>query len=448
MVIINPTISTQPAALTRPAGPAPVLPPDRVLNAVVLGERAQHLYELASGSLRMMAESQTPLREGEQLQLRVLGKDAQQRPQLEILQRGTQDIAPQLRSRLPEQLSLNQLAASLNQIRQGENPSLRQLIAPLLNQLPRRQQLTHSEGLQKALHNSGQQLESKLARGEVPQGDLKATLLKLLAALQQQSPPPPKAGLARSYGPLPHSAPGATPSPAATGAELGQSAPSRAPLAPKPPSTAPSSSPSTATAAPPHTASYQASPPPQGLPGELHAQGRLAATMPEPESAQLSRLTQDIKGALARQDANQLLGLHSREHGGSYMVELPVRDRDGIDIWQFQFQPPRQQRDDSAEGRAATPPDSPSGWSIALSFDLPGLGAITARVTQRENQLGIRFSAAQSDTVSLLQQHSQELNQRLADQGIDVGHIDCRRSGPQPSTESSYSLSTLLRDQA
>ena len=107
MVIINPTISTQPAALTRPAGPAPVLPADRVLNAVVLGERAQHLYELSSGSLRMMAESQTPLREGEQLQLRVLGKDAQQRPQLEILQRGTQDISPQLRNRLPEQLSLN-----------------------------------------------------------------------------------------------------------------------------------------------------------------------------------------------------------------------------------------------------------------------------------------------------------------------------------------------------
>ena len=433
MVIINPTISTQPAALTRPAGPAPVLPADRVLNAVVLGERAQHLYELSSGSLRMMAESQTALREGEQLQLRVLGKDAQQRPQLEILQRGTQDISPQLRNRLPEQLSLNQLAASLNQIRQGENPTLRQLIAPLLSNLPRRQQLADSAGLQKALYNSGQSLEAKLASGEPPRGDIKAGLLKLLAALQTQSPPPPKAGLARSYGPSP--APSAAMQTAGT-APVDTAAPRASDL---PVSQAPS--PSSAPI-------YQTPPKPLGLPGELHPQGRLPSKVPELDSTLLNHLTHDVKGALARQDANQLLGLHSREHGGSYMVELPVRDRDGIDVWQFQFHPPRQEKNHSDDDPAYHQGDTSAGWAISLSFDLPGLGAITARVTQQEKQLGIRFDAVQSDALKLLRQYTPELGQRLAAKGIDVTDIDCRRSSPQALTENSYSLSALLRDQA
>lgn len=437
MVIINPTISTQPAALTRPAGPAPVLPADRVLNAVVLGERAQHLYELSSGSLRMMAESQTPLREGEQLQLRVLGKDAQQRPQLEILQRGTQDISPQLRNRLPEQLSLNQLSASLNQIRQGENPTLRQLIAPLLSSLPRRQQLSDSAGLQKALHNSGQSLEAKLASGEAPKGDIKAALLKLLATVQAQSPPPPKAGLARSYGPSNTPSPsvhaaGSAPADIATPGTASTAKPASAPQ------------PQTASTAP----AYQAPPKPLGLPGELQPQGRLPPSPPEIESTLLSRLAHDVKGALARQDANQLLGLHSREHGGSYMIELPVRDRDGIDVWQFQFQPPRTERDHSHNERGSQHDTTQTGWTLSLSFDLPGLGAITARVTQQEKQLGIRFDAVQSDALELLRQHTPELHQRLAEKGIDVAGIDCRRRSAQALTESSYSLSALLRDQA
>ena len=64
MVIINPSFATQPAAFNRPAGPAPVLAIDRVLTAVVVGQRAEHLYELASGNLKLMAESQTALRHG------------------------------------------------------------------------------------------------------------------------------------------------------------------------------------------------------------------------------------------------------------------------------------------------------------------------------------------------------------------------------------------------
>ena len=40
MVIINTTPAIQPAAVNRPAGPAPILPADRLLMAVVLGQKA------------------------------------------------------------------------------------------------------------------------------------------------------------------------------------------------------------------------------------------------------------------------------------------------------------------------------------------------------------------------------------------------------------------------
>ena len=187
MVIINPTHNTQPAALLRPAGPAPVLAPDRVMNAVVLGERAQHLYELASGSLRMMAESQTPLRKGEQLQLQVVGRDAQQRPELRIMQRDDVNIAPILRDRLPQQQGLNQLMATLSQLSQQLSPSVQKLLAPVLASIPHRKQLSDGERVKTALQNSGQFFEAKLLKNAPRNLDFKAALLKLAAQLDQQA---------------------------------------------------------------------------------------------------------------------------------------------------------------------------------------------------------------------------------------------------------------------
>lgn len=109
MVIINPSNATQPAAFNRPAGPAPILPTDKVLNAVVMGQRADHLYELASGNLRLMAESQTALRRGEQLLLQVTGKDALQRPTLQVINTSPSAINPLLKAMLPQQQGINQL---------------------------------------------------------------------------------------------------------------------------------------------------------------------------------------------------------------------------------------------------------------------------------------------------------------------------------------------------
>lgn len=416
MVIINPTHNTPPAAFSRPAGPAPVMPLNRVLNAVVLGERAQHLYELASGSLRMMAESQTALREGEQLQLRVLGHDRQQRPQLEILQRQQPDITPQLRNRLPEQRSLNHLAASLDLIRLSDNRRLQQWVAPLLAQLPQRQQLSSPTGLRSALLHSGQFLEAQLARGDIPKNDVKLALLSLLATLSQHSPPPPKAPLARSYAPV------ATPS----------NLPAAAPE---------SAGPAQATS--PYPATENAS----RLPGQLHAQGRLSYTPTNNNHIVLQQLSDAVKGALARHDANQLLALQQREHGGGQLLELPVRDRDGIDIWQLQFQPPRGNTPTEQKAPRAAPAAAAAGWALSLSFDLPGLGAILARLRFTEQQLSVQFDAEQARGLALLTAHSSALQKRIEDRGIAVSTIDCQRSRPQ-NTPPDDTLNSLLRDEA
>ncbi len=437
MVIINPTHNTQPAALLRPAGPAPVLAIDRVLNAVVLGERAQHLYELASGNLRLMAESQTALRQGEQLQLRVTGRDARQRPELEILQRGASNIAPLLRGRLPQQQPLNQLMASLQHIHQAGDPALRSLLAPILETLPRRQQLFNATGVQQALRDSGQFLEASLFKGQPPERDLKAALLRLAAQLQlrQTSPQLP---LAKSYGPE-------TPTSPARPAALPDTASGGPPALP-PPGKLAQHPPQAPRPLPPNTLArgepHYSTPAKSDLPGQLHPQPRLEPTMPPAARDQLTQILGEVRGVLARQDAQQLLQLQNRDH--SAVIELPVRDRDGVDVWQFQLQPPREGRDDSrAQGEPSELP--PSGWSLTLNFDLPGLGPIRAVLTDRDQQLHIHFEASEASTRQLLTRHQQELRERLSAQGISDPQIDCEAS---PMRATTPAFSSLLDDHA
>ncbi len=412
MVIINPTHNTQPATLPRSAAAVPVLPINRVLNAVVLGERAQHLYELASGNLRMMAESQTTLRAGEHLQLRVLGKDAQQRTELQVLQRSSSDVTALLRARLPQQQPLNQLMASLQAVAKHGAPPLQSQATAVLELLPRRQQLLNASDVEQALRNSGQFLEAGLSTGKKPTADLKAALLRLAQQLQQRQAPP-QGHLSTSYGPATSAASHVAGAPPAS--------------------------------APPHTTAanhYPSAQSTDNLPGQLRPQPRLTPAPPASSpGVQLDQLLLDVRGALARQDAQQLLQLQNRDN--TTLIELPLRDRDGIDVWQFQLRPPLgEQQQDTQRGEQERQND---GWSLTLSFDLPGLGAIRAVVAEHQQQLTIRFKAVEAATVQLLLQHRQELLERLQDQGIADPQIDCARS----STDNAQPLaSSLLDDRA
>ncbi|NKI16793.1 flagellar hook-length control protein FliK [Spongiibacter sp. KMU-166] len=428
MVIINPSVNTNPASLVRPSGPAPVLAVDRVLNAVVLGQRAQHLYELASGNLRMTAESQTPLRNGEQLQLKVTGQDAQQRPVLQVLSQDNRaNIAPMLRNTLPLQQPLTQLAASLEQLVQNlpSRPALQAALASFIGVTPSRQQLGDPEQLRRVIQNSGQFLESSILANNSSSGDLKTALLRLATQLEQ----------ARAQA-------GTTANNAAQGKPLPQSYGPPATLA-KPTDAAstpdPANSPAAlAKAAGSPASAYQSMRPNTELPGQLGPQARLAAAPTTDTDTALKQLLQNVRGAIARQDAHQLLHLQSREPGSQqYFIELPVHDRDGIDIWQLHLhQQARHQHDREDAAPTSSPRKQAPSWTITLNFDLPGLGPMKAHVHQQEEAVSIHFTAEQASTLTLLEHFRHELTARLNSQGItDLDlHCDCAKVSPHSTS--------------
>ncbi|CAA0087025.1 Uncharacterised protein [Zhongshania aliphaticivorans] len=424
MVIINPSFATQPAAVNRPAGPAPVLAIGRVLAAVVAGQRADHLYELASGNLRMMAESQTALRHGEKLLLQVTGKDHKHRPQLQILSPSSKPINDQLRAALPQQQSVGQLLANLNKLaKMPQQSNITELARDFISAIAGKSQTSDPAGLRQAILQSGLFLESQIAKGEIPPKDLKRALLKLsqdishrLNDLNQASIKTGKeTPLPREYSPL-----------------------SRSNLA-----NTPSITSNLGAAAYPQTTTKPSS---TSLPGELIPQSRQAATLTpsDTELEVLQQLLRDVRGSIARQESHQLLHLQQSDKSQSqYMVEIPVRDNDDIDVWQLHLQ--KFNREDANEQSPQTSPTADSQqhkWTITLSFDLPGLGPIRAKVSQNPD-INIQFSAEKKATSSLIESQCHQLIQSLSDQGITTENIQCRSENITVNTSEIYAHSLL-----
>lgn len=428
MVIINTTPAIQPAAVNRPAGPAPILPADRLLMAVVLGQKAGHLYELASGNLRLMAESQTPLRQGEQLQLQVTGRDAQQRPLLQILNRADAKLLPLLKATLPQQQGLNQLSSGLitalaQSPQSAPNHALQTGLQQLFAALPRRQQLQEPRGLQQALLNSGLFLEAGLAQGQVGRSDIKAQLLRLAALLSRQH-----VGSAEGK-PATANRPGTEYLPARS------SHPHSSHSAP--PSRSPAMS-AYANSSPPPTSSE--------LPGAIRSQGRLPITRHIDPGQLLNQLQHQVDGALARIQAHQLLSLQSKDDSQRpHIMEIPVVDEDGIDVWQIAVEraPYRDKEQHDAPQDRDHQGDTQHQWRFTLSFDFPALGAIKVTVADTNGTLDIQFTAARPATLALIRRYQSELEEHL--EGPCEIHSRC---GDTDGPGSPLSSRHLLEDQA
>ncbi len=428
MVIINPNIPTQPASYSRPAGPAPILPADRVIMAVVLGQKASHLYELASGNLRLMAESQTPLRQGEELQLKVTGHDAAKRPQLEILSRTGQNLAPLIKATLPQQQNLNQLTgALLAGFRQGSNPAVMTATEAFISSLPVRQQLIDPTALRQVLRDSGLFMESHLAAGDSVPGDLKTALLKLARQLENSAQQRhlgeqgAASKLATDYSPV-SNAKNRSPS----GYEGQNKTPAQA-----------------------YNASSAAQLKPPELPGDLRPQGRVALNQfnlpQQPEL--LSRYLLDmVRGSLARQDAHQLLHLQSSNaQQQQYVMEIPVRDQDGVDVWQLHIERRETQDDDTPQTSAREQPSHQ--WAITLNFDFPGMGPVKSVVKHSDAGLSVNFIAERPETGAMIKATQNELRERLEQQGIAQPEIHSH-VGNSAGPDSPLHEHHLLEDKA
>lgn len=498
MVRIEPPI---PATLqvAKPLGPSALLPIGRVLDAVVIQQRVGQLYELSAGPLRLLAESQQPLRPGEQLTLRVTGRDAEQRPTLEILPPAAKaNTTPFLKNVVPQQRDATQLMAALWQLSQSkpDNPTLQQA-ARVLEQLPGRQQLSEPAALQRTLQNSGLFLESMLQSGRgLADGDLKVALLKLLRTLGGQrqaaaSPPPTTAPTREGGSPQPaqpsaqapaqastqspQSAPktqGQTPATTTTpasGKAPGAATPGAEAARPASGETTPTTRtpvgadtytrPAPTTAAPPRGGEAVAPPPreagtlaqqtftaPRGhdtMPGQIQPMPK--AEVPPIDLANIGRmlgqLAQSTESTLARLESHQLLHLQTQDSNTpQWLMEIPVRDKDGVDLWQLHIAREDTGKTD-AEGREERV------WHLTLSFDFDNTGPVIARVEYSKDRTVVNFYASVAQTDGYIGEQMDALQQLLEEKGIHsvtLHHhqgLPHRDVLPQP-------LHSLVEDQA
>lgn len=334
----------------------------------------------------------------------------------------TPDIQQALRSTLPRQTPLAPLLANLALVANSGlpdartaaptapvpptgarlNPALPQPVVELARQvvdsLPRVDTLSTADGLKQAVAQSGLFLEARLAQtAQSPSAgpaatpnlplDFKGSLLGLLASLLT----------------LTKAMPGGGTPPAPTPANTGP-VPTQGPAVPPPP-------PSQTT---------------------LNPQMTLQQTLFE--------LLRHVEGGLARLQLSQLVTqAHHDDDRRSWILELPLRLDERIDLIQLHIE-----KDLKRQHKKPT-----ALWTITLSFDLPALGPVQARVTLANKTIHTSFWAQRPQTTRVIHDHLPTLHQRLREAGLTVGSLHAHEGqAPQAASLDSNLPQVLLDVQA
>lgn len=363
----------QAAVVLPPAAQASVVTPAQAIGAVLRVEVLAQLdllrYKLRTPIGERIAESRTPLNVGDKLTLQVVGGD-DQRLIVDKMPTPAQQANTQLKTFLPKQLDASRLMALLPAL--AANAEAPEGVAKLLEHLPKASQLMQADTLQQAIKNSGLFYERGLAQGVLPPPeDLKRQILQLRDELKQK---------------------------------LAADANTQATTA------------STSHAAGKVEALQRAT-----LPNALLE--ILAQSLP---NSVLQLLGQELDGVLARMVSHQLLHASDEQKHQQWLMELPVQDRDGIDLLQIHISKDRRQASQQQPGFAL--------WKVSLSLSFPDKGAVIATLSQQDERVHVRFHAEQADTHAWINQHCPALRQRLVDCGLQVGHVQAQRGLPHDDT--------------
>lgn len=360
----------------------------QLLEVLVVQRLDDGRFLLQSGPQRWQAVSQQALTPGEQVLAQVVQNEPGQPAQLAILASRQQTLAAGIREQLPRQQTLTGLTRLLAHmpadLGAALTPLLRQRLGALLDALPTAESLQTPDGLRRQLARSGLFLESGLLAGQPPaEDDLKARLLQLAAAL----PAPQRDG---------------------------DGHPGR---------------------------QREQHPPPTPL-GSLLTQARevddgLAQHAPD----WLQSLSDSVDAGLARLTGHQLQ--HLQDQSGNqqqWLLELPVRDRDGFDVVQLHIR--RERR-----GRGGSDDADSSLWQLTLSFDFDSTGPMMVRLVQQAGALSIRFHADSGHAWQWIDEQLPQFRLVLRGLGLDAVNVDVQRGMPHQDTLPA-STAPLLRTQA
>lgn len=147
--------------------------------------------------------------------------------------------------------------------------------------------------------------------------------------------------------------------------------------------------------------------------------------MPQNNARVLEEVREQIRGALARVEVNQLNSVPREEQSNTlWNLELPLRQ--GEQLSQLNLRLERRQHG-AEEGEAGI-------WGIQLQLTLPGLGEITANLALQDEQISTQFWTQSRESAEQLQQRLPELEERYRRAGLQPGHIGARQ-GQAPTPE-------------
>ncbi|MDE1461533.1 flagellar hook-length control protein FliK [Spartinivicinus poritis] len=156
----------------------------------------------------------------------------------------------------------------------------------------------------------------------------------------------------------------------------------------------------------------------------------LAAATTQPNT-QLE-LVQLLKQAVYRLQSNQLMSLQPT-------LATPTADAPVIQQWQLEIPLYIQSQWHSIQLELQKQNNQPHSssteeqetlWQFQLSFDLPPIGPLYARVKLRNNKANVSFWAEQQATYQAINQHIEELQQALTKRGIQVETLTCQQGTP------------------
>lgn len=284
-------------------------------------------------------------------------------------------------------------------------PAVEAIVKQLYANLPSAARIEQAQQLKQAVNNSGVFLENKLNQavrgkpdmdmtralqqslqgpGDKPSAvsvggvDLKATLTRLLGAIQQVS----RGAAAQG-------------SPAQPGTSATQTPP--LPFAP---------------------------PPLRGQAPQPQARAEASVQQLASLPLLLAELSQQGEAALSRIQLHQAASLPAAEPtANSWALELPIRHGGQVDLFDMviEEETSQQQGDD----------DHGHPWSVTLAFDLNGLGPVYAKLRLNQDKVSTLFWAEHDETVRLFNQHLDELLQRYRDHGLETAELRCFQ-GPPP----------------
>lgn len=385
----------------------------QLLNPIV-DEKGQRI------NLQLRASMPYPIKQGQQLSVQVKSLN-QGQPVLNIVR--TQDAQTSIQTHLQNALATQRPTAPLfanlaelhqpapHKVLQSLPQDVRERIQTLWHSLPEPVQLQKAHGLKQALLHTGPFLESQLANlalpgtRSFPATDVRTGLLRLANAIRAQLQAQANE-LAVTQG---KQSTATTVSTSAT-ASLTQTA-----EAPQP-SMKTSIEQQQAQLKPPH-------------PNVPQSQSRAQPTVINMGTEQmLDELLRQTEGGLARILSQQLQAHSSDPQRPNWMMELPVRHENGVDIFDLRIQ--REPDKEAAAGEQAK-----HQWTVMLAFDLEGMGPVRVQVTLLNEEISTFWWAEDPATVDMFHKHIGILQTRLKTVGLDVNQLDCQCG--IPSTEKS-----------